>query len=368
MNAATLVLRGLRHHARTHLGVAAGAAVATATLVGALVVGDSVRFSLRRHAGLRIGAVDAALTSHDRFFTDALAARLAASVPGARAASIVEVAGSASTAAGGRRVLDVQVLGVDADFFALSPGGPAPLLPALNERLAQELGWSPGDEVVLRSEKPSGIPGDMVLATEEDNLAPLRLAPKAVATDEEFGRFSLVAGQVPPATVFVDRAELQKALELGPRANTLLASAPEEAEGIESLETALRNVWTLADAELAIRPGDGFLELVTDRIFLEEPIVAAAETLARPLLGVSTYFVNGLVHGERATPYSMVSALAPLGGTAGAEALGMYAFLPRDLRPDEVVLNSWLRDDLEASAGDALELFWFGLDATGKLV
>ena len=43
----TLVARSLRFHARSHLGAFLGAAVGTAVLVGALVVGDSVGWSLR---------------------------------------------------------------------------------------------------------------------------------------------------------------------------------------------------------------------------------------------------------------------------------------------------------------------------------
>ena len=53
--------RTLIHFWRTHLAVIAGAAIATAVLVGALVVGDSVRASLRQLTLERLGAVDLAL-------------------------------------------------------------------------------------------------------------------------------------------------------------------------------------------------------------------------------------------------------------------------------------------------------------------
>ena len=42
-----LVLRGLSHYWRTNLAVVVGVATAVATLAGALLVGDSVRGSLR---------------------------------------------------------------------------------------------------------------------------------------------------------------------------------------------------------------------------------------------------------------------------------------------------------------------------------
>ena len=50
MNLRTFCWQSLWFHRRSHLGVVLGAAVATTVLVGALVVGDSVRWSLRRMA------------------------------------------------------------------------------------------------------------------------------------------------------------------------------------------------------------------------------------------------------------------------------------------------------------------------------
>lgn len=43
MTLRTLIVRSLRHHWRTHLGVGLGAAMGSAALIGALVVGDSVK-------------------------------------------------------------------------------------------------------------------------------------------------------------------------------------------------------------------------------------------------------------------------------------------------------------------------------------
>ena len=52
-----LCLRSLRYHWRAHLGVLLGVVISTAVLVGALAVGDSVRFSLRQMALARLGEV-----------------------------------------------------------------------------------------------------------------------------------------------------------------------------------------------------------------------------------------------------------------------------------------------------------------------
>ena len=76
MSPAVFIVRGMRHHGRLHAAAAAGVAVATAVLTGALMLGDSVRFSLERRQLLRLGRIEAGLAVEDRFFRAALAGLL----------------------------------------------------------------------------------------------------------------------------------------------------------------------------------------------------------------------------------------------------------------------------------------------------
>jgi putative ABC transport system permease protein len=71
------VLRTLIHHWRIHLAVMIGAAVACTVLAGALLVGDSVRGSLRELTLDRLGSIDHLLVS-SRFMRQTLAEELAA--------------------------------------------------------------------------------------------------------------------------------------------------------------------------------------------------------------------------------------------------------------------------------------------------
>src|SRR5262245_50313487 len=68
MNLRTLILRSLRFHWRNHLGVLLGATVGSAALMGALIVGDSVRGSLRELGWQRLGNVHSAMDTGDRLF------------------------------------------------------------------------------------------------------------------------------------------------------------------------------------------------------------------------------------------------------------------------------------------------------------
>src|SRR5690349_1913800 len=73
-----LLFRNLRYFRAANLAVVAGMAVATAVLTGALMVGDSVRGSLRELAGARLGFVDHVMAS-PRFVDASLAKRIAES-------------------------------------------------------------------------------------------------------------------------------------------------------------------------------------------------------------------------------------------------------------------------------------------------
>ena len=75
MTFSSLVRRNLLHFWQTNLAVIAGVAVAVAVLAGALLVGSSVRASLRSLALERLGAVDAVVTSA-HFIDDGFATTL----------------------------------------------------------------------------------------------------------------------------------------------------------------------------------------------------------------------------------------------------------------------------------------------------
>src|ERR1043165_7741481 len=71
-----LIGRSLRFHAKAHLGVVLGATIGSAALIGALLVGDSLRDSLRQMALARLGNVHFALTTLETPFQADLPERL----------------------------------------------------------------------------------------------------------------------------------------------------------------------------------------------------------------------------------------------------------------------------------------------------
>jgi ABC-type lipoprotein release transport system permease subunit len=221
-----LIVRSLTFHIRSHAGVLLGAIIGSAALIGALVVGDSVRGSLHDLALARLGNVTVALNGNDRFFRDALADSLNGSFS---SAAVLLIPGTASTEDGSARANRVQVLGVDERLQKMQPRAPrfsgtnaAGVI--LNTTLAEHLHAKTGDTITLRVQKPSLLSREAPISPQQDYAVALRLAVSGVVGDEEFGRFSLQASQLPPFNAFVPLALLQERLELTNRANLLLAS------------------------------------------------------------------------------------------------------------------------------------------------
>jgi len=353
-----LALRSLRFYASSHLGTLLGVAVASAVLVGALAVGDSVRESLRDMALARIGRVDFALAATDHFFRAALADDMRSGISNGLAAAALQLPGTAATPDESARANQVQVLGIDEHFIELAPDPSAlafyqPDVVILNEPLAAQLRVKVGDTIVLHVQKPSLLSQEAPLSPQEDVATGFRLTVAAIASDAQFGRFSLQASQVPPLNAFLPLSFLQDKTGLAGKANLLLTGAP--LRGVSPAQL-LRQRWTMADAGLELRAVPDGLEMRTGRIFIDPAIVRAVQsfTLAPGPQLFLTYFVNELRDGQRTTPYSMVTA-------AGA------ALLPAGMSKDEIVIDQWLADDLQARPGDEMLLTYYVLDATHRL-
>ena len=377
MTQLSLIRQSVRFYWRTHLGVVAGAAIGAMVLIGALMVGDSVKATLVSLAEYRIGKVEVSLFSQDRFFRSRLAGDLQSKL-GGTVAPVLMFKGSVSTPGREKRINQVQVFGVDERFWQLSVSGrERPFSESgvihLNEHLAALLEAAGGDTLILRLEKPSELTRDAPLSGERHALVAIRGKIDRIIGDEDFGRFSMQPSQLPPLNLYISVRVLQERLALEGKSNLILAGASaEEALTLERADTALGEVWQLEDAGLHFRKVDQgrFWEMHSDRIFLEEPIVEVVRNMAAkseskspdigPIgspQGVFSYFVNEIRNGDRATPYSIVTAADP--GTGG--------ILPVDITMDEIVISEWLQEDLGVTVGDRVMLRYFVVDEQRNL-
>ncbi|MCE5328676.1 MAG: ABC transporter permease [Planctomycetaceae bacterium] len=369
MTASRLIFRSLWHYRWTSGAVLLATAVASAVLVGALTVGDSVNGTLRDRALVRLGGVQSAVVSPQRMFTAALADRMSAS--GVDAAAWLQARGSATAREGKGRANDVHVLGVDEESWRQCGGrtGQYAQGAIINTALARQLGVAAGERIVLRVARRNAMDADAPLAQTGSSVAALALDVAAVAPETPWGNFSLQANPIAPQNVFVSRELLARRLEQPDRANLILSSAPRD-----KVQRALEAAYTLEDAGLKIVavPGGKERELRSEAVFLSPPEVRAAIDDAPAATVVLTYFVNELRVGDKTTPYSMVAGIGPLPpagqGTTEVSRDSRF-FLPfyTDLHDDQIVINQWLADDLAAKPGDTLTLAYYVMDDTGRL-
>ena len=366
-------MRSVRFYWRTELSVFLGTAIAAAALVGGLLVGDCVTYSLRRLALMRLGETRQAMQLQGRFFNVDLAQRLeaAANTPIAPVLTLRGVV--IATAADGESVQanHVQVVGVDSRFWRLAPGAPYTLdrdTAGVNRKLAMQLGIAEGAEISIRIGKPSLMPHDAPLASRRDALSRRgSFTVRHVVSDDHLGRFSLAANQVAPNNVFVDIGWLQAALDLPQRANGALVGAPLDGSELsaDALAKALKDVWRPEDVGISLRRHGAMVQLESERIFLDSTVSQAARSAGlgtgSDAVGVLTYLVNGIRKGEQSTPYSFAVAAAP----SRDASLGMVA---PEMRDDEVIVNQWLADQIDAKAGDVVTVSYYALEPSGGFV
>lgn len=366
-----------------HLAVAAAVAVATAVLTGALVVGDSVRGSLRDLTLERLGHVDRALTT-PRLFRHDLAAELAraegfdqhftAALPA------LVLRGSATSRAEGttRRASELDLFGVPGEFWSLGETDPRPERQAqgvwLNQGVAEDLAVAAGDEVVLQLPLVSAVPADSALGDKVDTLSGKRVRVAGVLPDGGLARFGLRPSQRPPRAVFAPLATLAAAIDEAGRANTLLLAT----ERIDRASGQAATDWLgehfrpqLADYGLEIDEHDvagPYLQISADGLVLPPAAVRAAERAfgADRLQPVTTYLANTLKTRGKSISYSTV---AGVDSTAKLGPLLDEAGRPLRITGDEIVLNDWAAQQLGAEVGDTITMRYYEPESThGNLV
>jgi len=357
LSSSSLIRRSLWFYRRTHAGVLLGTALSTAIIVGALLVGDSVRYSLKRLALARLGNATHALSAGDRFIRARVARDLQAAIHG-KAAAVLLLEGTATRPDGAVRANRVQIAGVGEPFWAMGGSAEEAALAqdeaAVNAKLANRLRLKPGDSFVVKLGRSGEMPGDSPLARAAQPR-PLRLTVKVVHGDEEFGRFSLRVNQVQPYNVFVARETLEAHAGLQDAANVLLVDAADGQDG-EDIQEAFSAAWSLSDsaAELHVKDEQNVVEIRSRRVFLDPPLVEAIGRVCPRAQTITTYFVNSIRAGSRSAPYSFVCA-------PGAPAV-------RDAVPDDaIVINEWLAEDLAVTSGARVVLEYFVPGKTGTL-
>ena len=206
----SLVLRGLTYYWRTNLAVVFGVATAVAVLAGALLVGDSVRGSLRDLVVGRLGKTDVLIISSG-FFREQLAGDMQAQQSGApkSLAPLIVANAVVSVQQSGRKAAQVRVYAVDDRFWRFhgveSVSGPTERDAYVSPALAAQLAASPDEVILVRVQRPTDIPLESLHGRRDEVGQTLRLTIRRVIPADLLGEFSLDATQSEIRAVFVPR-------------------------------------------------------------------------------------------------------------------------------------------------------------------
>ena len=382
MTTGQLVRRGLIYYWRTNLAVVLGVATAVAVLAGALLVGDSVRGSLRALVLERLGRTDLALLSSGFFrgqLADDLRAHAEFDTRFEGVAPLIVTQGFVTAQESGRRVGRVFVYGVDERFWRFHDvdmlPGPDDADVLLSPALAEELEVVEGQPVLVRVQRPSAVPLESLHGRKDDLGRTMRLTMRQVLSREDLGEFSLRPQQGDVRAVFVSLERLQRDLEVPGRVNAVLTSiAP--AEGVATddegdraaLERLVRERVALEDAGLRVRIVDSARAVVveSDAGLLTDVQAAVARAAAAGVDGrsqpVMTYLANTIRSGPREIPYSLIAAL-----DLDAVAPGIVETTPETPVPS-LVLNEWAASNLEVEPGAPVTIDYYVWEEPGRLV
>ncbi len=361
MNRLDLVVASIRHYRRAWLGVLAGSALTCMIITGALLVGDSARFTLLNIALDRIGKAEFAMAPRDGFFSADLDARIGAQ-SSIHATSLLKLRGIAIADESAERsqLNNIQVLGVREDFWDFTDDfNLEPDKIGVNRRFADDLGVAVGDEIALRIEVPSRFARDAPLSSRGEELTRRRLfIVGAIVPDEHLGRFSLETNQRTPHSVFIDLARLQDVVGLQGLANLVIAKAGSDgALDVADLEGRLREVALAEDFGIEVReyPQFGVAQIESASVYLP-PVAAKASAGSR----ISTYMVNTISAGDRSTPYSFVNAVEP-------SADRDISPVPPEMGDDQILINRWLSDTLALEIGGIVTIEYYSVLPNNEL-
>jgi len=395
----SLVFRTLVHYRGLLLPVALGVAVATAVILGALVVGDSMRGSLRFIAMDRIGEIESVLVA-PRWFEQDLSQNLTQNDPSLGTVHSLILVQQSLAENGAHRAGEMSLFGIDQAFWSLGSiqpkRAPEDEEVILNKTLADKLHAQIGDLITLRVPSQSVVPADSPLGKrDQDNIVLPRWKVIEILPDRSLSRFSLRSDQRPIMNAFVGKQWLQNGLEIDTKVNAVLVSRNGNDDSLSSvagraglLEKLAPNLddlglsWqhvqrTQSDEPTStpvataknLSPLD-YHQLTTDQMLMTDRLSDAviAQTNVQFPKSVMTYLANGIQHLQggqpigRNVPYSTISSVEWSVVATMLENSKLEPNQTRSSGPKQdnwVVVTSWLAEELSVVVGDSIQIEYF---------
>ena len=353
MTRISLILNSFSHYLKANILVIIGIAISTAVLTGALIIGDSVTYSLEQSAFYRLGTITHTVSSTDRYFREDLAHDIAQR-SGFRVAPVLILDGMAVAEGGNERINKVQIIGLNDSFDRIASTSIYSNLSGndvlISENLADRLHLKKGDRFIARIKKASLIPMNAPFVSDAETNVSFQATVKEITSQKTLGFFNLKNVQTAPYNLFLSLSKLNSLMKFEKKANRLLISAQSATN--QQINDLLESCFTTEDAGLKVRniALTNETEITSDRVFIEDQIIKAFKPLKNSHC-IMTYFANSLEINGKLTPYSFISTIED-----------------STLNYNEVIINDWLAEDLNAKPGDSLKVKYFEIGPLRQLI
>lgn len=327
-----------------------------AVITGSLLVGGSVKESLRKSSAERLGNTGILISSGTRFFSADLPQRLKDS-SGLSCTGILDLQGYCQSLGSQKGAFNIHIYGISNDFFSFHGNDTINLKTgevAVNKRLSDYLGLKSSDEIIIRYTELSDIPRDAPFAPAGQMSKSVVLKIGKIIDHSAIGNFSISISQITPMNIFINLTDLEDKHDKPIKLNRILVKNDRK-NSTAGVSDILKNTLKLSDIGLNLNliKKTGEFEISSDRIFIDDEIIKIVKNRLPGSAPVLTYLGNRFIDGPRTTPYSFISAL------------------PASLYPeigDGMIINRWMANDLNATIGDSILIYWYSIDSLNKLI
>ena len=319
-----LTYKNITFFSRFYKLAATAVLITIAVIVGSLVVGDSVRTTLVKRVTERLGDTETIIFSRNSFIEDKL---LESPLFASGARGILLMNGFISH---NGKLTPVFVWGVD--DMSVSKGSAK-----INTALFNEMGANNPDAIVLRLPASGLVPSGSMFVTENYTTS-MRLSFDGVADVNDGGNISMKNEQTLPLNIFVNREELAEVMETKGKINVVLVNKEVPAE-------ELNKIWNYSLSGLSVNAKEDFMEISSDRIFLQDDVVASISRNNHNPNRLFSYLANSIERDNSSIPYSFVTAMDFYKGEA--------------LQKNEIILSDYSANRLNAKAGDEIMITYF---------
>ncbi len=314
-------------------------ALSSIIICGALITGDSLKFTLQQQIKYQFGNIKNAMLPTDVFVGDDLLDNTSA----------IPIIYSAVFAANQERTCHAKLIGVNKSFFNnFYTNSPSSTLTGnrvwINKSFAGRLNLKENDSFVIRQKTASSIMGDSPFSNSDKNYISLKLTVQKILKSEQGGNFAFYSNQRTPDNVFIDKQYYGKILEKPNQANSFLT----QNETISLSSLIGTNALQALGFEINKIDNTNLKLFSSKRYFIEESVTKTVTTNfnASPIF---TYLASDITSLNQTSSYAFVTGLNTL------------PIDNKKISDDEIVLSTALTNQLNISKGSKIRLSWFSI-------